>query len=53
MKKNIITLIICLLPLWGFSQIPYGGYYDDAVGKQREELKEALYEIINNNTILE
>lgn len=53
MKKNIITLIICLLPLWIFSQIPYGGYYDDAVGKQREELREALYEIINDNITLE
>jgi endonuclease I len=46
--KQIFLLLILfgIFPLFG--QIP-DGYYDDAIGKTGEELKEALHEIINDH----
>ncbi|HHW59384.1 MAG: endonuclease [Bacteroidales bacterium] len=48
MKKINITLFFSLIAICLFSQIPYG-YYDNAEGKSGQELKQALFNIINSN----
>ncbi len=51
-KFSIFLSIFSFFYLSGTAQIP-AGYYDNAVGKQHRELKESLYEIIKNNSLLE
>lgn len=48
MINKILTIIIAILPLISFAQIPEG-YYDDAEGFIGQELRDALEEIIDNH----
>ena len=49
--RKIFTLLLLTISILGFSQIPTG-YYDDAEGLSGDDLKSALYNIINGHTEL-
>ena len=49
MKNRYLILLIILLRTWTIAgQVPEG-YYDNAIGKTGEELKEALHDIIDDH----
>lgn len=50
MRKKLLFLILILLPIISFSQIP-DAYYDTAEGLDGTELREALRDIIDDHTI--
>lgn len=52
MKKYLTTTILLLFGFCTFAQVPEG-YYNSAIGKQGEELRTALFQIINNHTALD
>ncbi len=50
MKKSLTNLVFTLFTLASIAQIP-NGYYDDAQGLSGEQLKTALFNIIDNHDV--
>lgn len=51
-KRPLLSLLLVCLSITLFAQDPYNGYYNDAIGKRGDALKQALYDIIKNNTYI-
>ena len=51
-KRNLFFLLLVFIQITLWAQDPYNGYYNNAIGKKGNELKQALYDIIKNNTYI-